>query len=309
MPDGQQNTIAHYAVMARQLVLNDLSQANTDDLIAQNKFGQTPLHLAVIYSRRFTRGFLNVSAAEILLAIYAEKLTRDQIIKVLQVQDENGDTSLHLALRQKQFPDIMKVLTEKFLEYKIHPDIVNKKGWTPLYVFVDRYHKDDPDAVIALSTLLKAGANCDYLLSEDIESNTEKNTPLKLAAAFNCAWMMFSMQSNIEMPTPAHFVKKYGFTREKWELQLQNVMWNWKGEADKKLEAAPKILEIKDTPAESSIIAPRQFVPMRFHLFAPELPAKVSTDASVKAFPLSSRACSLSSRACSLSSRAPRGTS
>lgn len=263
LPDANGNTIAHYAIMATQSMKHDLLDADPSDLVAQNKDDDTPLHLAASYDREIIIGNEKITTAEFLLQIFAEKFPKDKIIKILTTQNNEGDTALHLAVDQKFSPMLMKILAEAFLEYKINPDIVNKKGCTPLYIFVNRNHKESTWAKAALMALLKAGANCDLSLSDDQESNPYKKTPLRLANLFQCYWMAFTLEGHKDIPTPEHFKNKYGYTREEFELMLKAALDDAGSHSESELKSTTSIGHAEILSEETPEIEPEPDLPKR----------------------------------------------
>ena len=216
LPDGNGNTLAHYAVLAKKVMKEDLKKTDEANLLAQNKDGKTPLHLAV--------GDQNEKAVCALLTICSERLTPKKMSALLLAQNNDGDTALHLAMRVTHKHNIRNSLIWFYKKFNIHPDIPNKKGWTPLYIFVDRAHEYSEEASLSLRDLLKTGADHNYALTAEQESNPEKQTPWKLAIRFRLEWMSMVMYGH-QTDTPEHWIQKYGFTQEEWECSLQNALW------------------------------------------------------------------------------------
>ncbi|CAB0038955.1 unnamed protein product [Trichogramma brassicae] len=129
----------------------------------QDKFGDTPLHLAAREGhKKMTRLLLrnganpnltNAKGSTPLHIICIKEdidevrtffeLSEDEYWPVqVNVQDELGNTPLHLALNQSK-----KKVAELLLGRGSDPNVVNKFGSTPLHVICERSHFKDDDYV------------------------------------------------------------------------------------------------------------------------------------------------------------------
>lgn len=147
--NNKHQTALHIAVSETRdsQILKQLLAHNADKELADRE-GNTPLHLAVQYGNLFYAEPLLESKSNVnavnqeglspLHILIKNALTDLQVANYLKynpdmtLEDKNGDTPLHLAVRMKK-SKIVKLL----LEAKANPELVNNKNSTPLQVAQD----------------------------------------------------------------------------------------------------------------------------------------------------------------------------
>ncbi|CAB0038956.1 unnamed protein product [Trichogramma brassicae] len=105
-----------------------------------NAQGLTPLH--VICTRGFDEEYSTVGAENFCLAFEFYEYVGDRGLELDNTRDRNGNTPLHLALSKSQ-----RLLVVSLLRRGADPNAVNKFGSTPLHVICERSHFKDDDYV------------------------------------------------------------------------------------------------------------------------------------------------------------------
>ena len=153
----------------------------------QNKNGDTPLHLAcksgcaknimnfLTVEQKCDTSIVNNEGNLPLHIAFSRRLSLD-IVKlvcncsIVNTQNKNGDTPLHLACKSGCAKNIMNFLT---VEQKCDTSIVNNEGNLPLHIAITGiHHQPPPKGVDIIATL----CNCDTNTQ-----NSDGNTPLHLA--------------------------------------------------------------------------------------------------------------------------------
>ncbi|XP_019853321.1 PREDICTED: uncharacterized protein LOC109582800 [Amphimedon queenslandica] len=156
--DDKGSGAVHTSVARGHLnVLKYLIDNNYCNPNATNHQDHVPIHIAVA-AEQF----------EIL-----EFLLRTRLSILINVQDEDGNTPLHLACMWRQTKTVSR-LSSAYLSTNINILITNKKGQTPLHLAVASGHKDTTEAL--LSSVTGSSTHHDLLTATDNEGSTVFHT-------------------------------------------------------------------------------------------------------------------------------------
>lgn len=159
--------LKEFAIQARKkFIAERMREAEANDFFVTNQFGETPLHLAA--------GAHNDLALSVMFEVIQEKLSHEQIQKLLVMQTLQGDTVLHYAVRNLRCHTVLELLAPICLQYEINPDIENGAEKIPFVELVESATLNSlmqQEKLKAVELLQKAGA--------------DKVEPLRLACVYN----------------------------------------------------------------------------------------------------------------------------
>uniref|UniRef100_A0ABD2XEG4 Uncharacterized protein n=1 Tax=Trichogramma kaykai TaxID=54128 RepID=A0ABD2XEG4_9HYME len=197
---------------------------------AQDKWGRTPLHLALIWKNRKMFEFLLRRGAspnlankdgstplhiickrahyhneddDVLVELFFKIIDEKHELVQVDAQDELGNTPLHLALRCDN-----KKAAEMLLRRGANPNLANKDRLTPLHIICKRYQDDG-----LAEMLFRISKKKHHLVQIDVQDKLGQ-TPLQLAVANLLPNVVDALLnhgadlSNFSFPTEAFFTMR-----------------------------------------------------------------------------------------------------
>lgn len=140
------NTALHLAELYGNYDFMRILLANNASRTIANKNGDTPVHFIV----KFESSIKRIRAAEIILTKDAEK--------VINAQDSDGDTLLHMVVRLHD-TKLLEFLVERFSTV-LNTSLQNKNGKSPIAIAADLHYQDMLDLFKQMGTvgeILSAG--------------------------------------------------------------------------------------------------------------------------------------------------------
>uniref|UniRef100_A0ABD2XA48 Uncharacterized protein n=1 Tax=Trichogramma kaykai TaxID=54128 RepID=A0ABD2XA48_9HYME len=173
------NTPLHLALVDGYLSIAKLLLKNGSDPTVVNAKGETPLEIIYSKKRETLESWERAEDWAILLKLIFEITDANDRTIQINTRDKLGNTPLHLTLYNN-----LKNLTKVLLRREADPTLVNAKGETPLDI-VCKDHRDDVDLVKMMFEIIDENeedqlVNVDDLLQSAVANRLVKVTKLLL---------------------------------------------------------------------------------------------------------------------------------